>query len=131
VSLYGLPWGLTGLADVGPAYNPWAIIGGASNVRLGSNPAYTTQDFYQSPWGAQFYVIVPDIIVQQFLNMANCSVLQCRWHELWEMGMALFIAHFCTNYLEVLACAQPPPIPGPAGEMDFSNPDNSQYIPEL
>ena len=32
--------------------------------------------------------------------MANAYIKESRWHSSWKVGMSLFIAHFCTIYLQ-------------------------------
>jgi len=44
--------------------------------------------------------IAPDEVVGRYVMMAHAVVLKARWHELWEEGMRLYIAHFLTLYLQ-------------------------------
>lgn len=43
--------------------------------------------------------LVPSKALENFINMANLNILQCRWFEKWEYACALYIAHHCTLYL--------------------------------
>lgn len=74
------------------------IIGAAANIKTGSNPSYTYADFIA--FYPQFTDVIDPVIVEQFISMANVTVLKDRWHESWQFGMALFIAHFSTLYLQ-------------------------------
>jgi len=81
------------------------LIANASNIRTGSNPAYVKSDFLA--FYPQFTGNIDDAILDQFITMATNTVLQVRWHENWAMGMALFIAHFATLYLQTLGPPNP------------------------
>lgn len=54
--------------------------------------------------GAQFTVFnqpfVPMYVLALYVNLASASLVQNRWQSSWPIGMALFIAHFCTLYLQ-------------------------------
>lgn len=78
--------------------NQWAGI--ASNIVTGENPAYTTAMFLAD--FPQFTNNISNTMLQNFIDMANATVLQKRWHENWRYGMGLFIAHFSTLYLQTL-----------------------------
>jgi hypothetical protein len=82
-------------------------ISGASNLKTGTNPSYTVDDFYAiyPQFGKNSsgeYVIFQDI-VQMYLDLANACVKESRWHASWKGGMSLFIAHFCTIHLQGIA----------------------------
>jgi len=42
---------------------------------------------------------VPFTVIALFINLASASLVQARWQEWWPMGMAWFIAHFCTLWM--------------------------------
>ena len=44
--------------------------------------------------------VVPLAVIQVYLNMAFASLMQSRWREQWYLGMALYIAHYCTLYAQ-------------------------------
>lgn len=71
----------------------------ASNIREGENPAYTVDDF-RSAMPAYTAELVPDEIIQGYIDAATAAVREARWHSLWKEGMRLYIAHFVTLYLE-------------------------------
>lgn len=43
---------------------------------------------------------VPMYVLQLYVNLASASLVQARWLDSWPIGMSLFIAHFCTLYLQ-------------------------------
>lgn len=85
------------------------IIGGASNIKAGSNPPFTLEDFYsiypQFGQNSEGNYIVPKMVLEMYLDMANACIKENRWHKQWKMGMCLFMAHFCTLYLQGVADA--------------------------
>jgi hypothetical protein len=44
--------------------------------------------------------LVPLAVMQLYLNIAIISIMQSRWREQWELGMALYIAHYLTLYCQ-------------------------------
>lgn len=81
------------------------LIANASNIRQGQNPAFTRTDFLS--FYPQFTDKVDNGILDQFVAMANATVLQVRWHEMWQFAMCLFIAHMATLYMRTLAGTDP------------------------
>ncbi|WP_419877677.1 DUF4054 domain-containing protein [Brevibacillus centrosporus] len=80
------------------------IIGVASNVRTGSSPAFTFDDFIAvypqfGPNTEQAYVI-PQAIVQMYIDLADACIKEARWRAYWKVAMGWFVAHFCTMYLQ-------------------------------
>ena len=60
------------------------------------NPSFTTEDFLAIyPQFAE----VPPAALEMFLNLALASLSQRRWGESWQLGVCLFVAHWCTLYL--------------------------------
>lgn len=78
--------------------DPTAMIQGASNILTGTNPSYVAADFLAI--FPQFTNTVASPILDMFINMANATVQEVRWHESWAYGMALFIAHFAELYVQ-------------------------------
>ncbi|WP_088832728.1 DUF4054 domain-containing protein [Paenibacillus tyrfis] len=85
------------------------IIGEASNIRIGSNPPFSLGDFLtvypQFGPDANGQTVVPQQIVQMYINLADACVMEARWHAYWQTAMGWFIAHFCTLFL--LGAADP------------------------
>ena len=87
-----------------------AIAADASNIRSGTNPAYTLSDFLSVYPGFGKYTtvgsittfsgVVPEAILTIFLNLALVSVQQTRFHGAWQICVGYFIAHFATLWLE-------------------------------
>lgn len=75
-------------------------VGVASNIRDGRNPEYTIAMFREI-MPAFTADVLPDAVLQHYIDMANGVVLEARWHSLWKEGMRLYIAHFATLYLGV------------------------------
>lgn len=72
----------------------------ASGLLLGENPPYALDNFkkvYPQFFGEGK---VPEEVLQIFINLANASIMEKRWHEAWAMGMGWFVAHFSTLYLQ-------------------------------
>jgi len=79
--------------------NVQSIAGTASNVSHNDNPPFTLGDFLNLH--PQFTnEVVPTSILQQFINIANQTVFNDLWGELWTTAMGWFIAHFCVIYIQ-------------------------------
>ncbi|MHB9004719.1 MAG: DUF4054 domain-containing protein [Coriobacteriia bacterium] len=81
------------------------VVGNASNIRTGVNPPYILADFTSyypgfAASGVPPTQPVPDEILQVFINLANASLFEARYHELWKVCMGFFVAHFATLWLE-------------------------------
>lgn len=83
------------------------IVGSASNIKASTNPPFTLDNFYevypQFGKNKEGNYAVPTIVSEMYLDMANSCIKESRWHNHWKFGMCLFIAHFCTLYLQGLA----------------------------
>lgn len=44
--------------------------------------------------------IAPEIIVNEYINMAKDAIQKGRWGAKWKMAMGLYIAHYLTLYLK-------------------------------
>ena len=80
------------------------IITNASNLRTGDNPPYILEDFFtmypQFGSDTNENHLIPTVILQMFINLANSSVKETRYHDAWALCMGFFIAHFATLYLQ-------------------------------
>lgn len=86
-----------------PTVNVNQVIANASNIRTGDNPAYTLSDFLAvyPQFGdktGDVPVVHPDII-QIYIDFANASIKEARWHSAWKLAMGYFVAHWCTLWL--------------------------------
>jgi hypothetical protein len=84
------------------------IICDASNLVFGTNPPYALADFVAvypqfanvDAQGTYQGGVVPQAVLQLYINLASACVQQVRWKDMWLVGMSLFIAHFCTLWLQ-------------------------------
>ena len=76
----------------------FAGISAASNVIIGTNPAYSSSDFLAVY--PKFTDLVPGAVLTMFVNLATACLMKARWQDQWKFAMALFIAHYCTLYLQ-------------------------------
>jgi len=105
-------WQQGGYSD----YTMEAIVAGAANIQIGTNPAYAISDFLSvypqfgpsdyfkpdgsvnsnsvAPWP------IPQAALQLYVNLAQSCIAQVRWLDAWTVGMSLFIAHFATTWLQ-------------------------------
>lgn len=87
--------------------NGFFNFGSGGNLRTGGNPPYAVGDFtsFYPQFGnnSQSQPVVPVAVIQAFINMANACVQQARWRSMWQVAMGLFVAHFCTLYLQTAA----------------------------
>lgn len=69
--------------------------------------AYFQEDFpqfYSIPAeGEESAPLLPQTILDLFIQQANESVLPSRWGSLWRYAAGLYVAHFCTIYLKTYA----------------------------
>jgi len=49
--------------------------------------------------------VVPTAVIQIYVNLASASLVQARWQDSWPLGMAWFIAHYCTMFAETDSAA--------------------------
>lgn len=73
----------------------------ASNLVSGENPSYSSTDFLELY--PQFDFVIPQSVLDAYIEMANHSLQYARWYGQWSIGMALFIAHYCTLWLQTSA----------------------------
>lgn len=92
----------------------FGIIARASNIRVGDNPPYTSEDFLAAypQFGKKdpktLQPIIPTVVLEAWVKMANASISKARYHDAWELCMGLFIAHFLTLYLQSTASPDDP-----------------------
>ncbi|GLB31002.1 hypothetical protein LAD12857_29250 [Lacrimispora amygdalina] len=56
--------------------------------------------FKQSGQEDQVISLVPDPMLQVFVNNANASILPSRYCEIWRYAAGLYVAHFSALYLK-------------------------------
>lgn len=82
------------------AQNPFdgsPFVANAMNIPQNDNPPYTFNDFFTLQ--PQFHGHITNEMVNHFIGIAQNTVLEVRWHSFWQLGMSLFIAHFCTLFM--------------------------------
>jgi hypothetical protein len=47
--------------------------------------------------------LVPAVMLDRFIAMANASIIPSQWGELWEYAAGLYVAHYATLYLRTYA----------------------------
>lgn len=81
-----------------------SIVTGSSNLKPGTNPPFTLEDFYsiypQFGKDTEGKQAIPEFMIESYIELANNCIKQIRWHKSWKIGMSLYIAHFCTLYAQ-------------------------------
>lgn len=74
------------------------------SVAIGQTPSITiTADATESgAVAASIYQapMIPLAVLQVYVNLAQASILQPRWREMWPLAMALYIAHYATLWMQ-------------------------------
>lgn len=91
----------------------FGIIAGASNIRRGDNPPYTSEDFLAmypqfGKTDENGNRIISSVVIDAYVQLAHSSISKARYHDAWEMCMGFFIAHWLTLYLQTLASPEDP-----------------------
>lgn len=73
----------------------------AGNIKIRENPLYTLDDFLT--FYPQFAGLLPDVVLNNFLELGQACVSKQRFGKMWQLAIGLFIAHFCTLYLQNVA----------------------------
>lgn len=47
-----------------------------------------------------FSGVIPQPVIQTYINLANASLQKAKWLDSWLLGMHFFIAHYVTLYLQ-------------------------------
>jgi len=101
----GIPPGTTLLSvgGYGDGYYPSGGYGGGvgADGTVGvtmSNAATLTQNgtptnVYYAPW-------LPILVIQLYINLASSCLQQLRWGAMWYLAMGLYVAHFCTLFIQ-------------------------------
>ena len=66
-----------------------------NNAATATNANATLQIYQAAP--------LPAYVVKLYLNLAYSSLQFVRWQEQWYIAMSLFIAHYCTIFLQTSA----------------------------
>ena len=82
------------------------IVSQASNIKTKPNPSYTKGDFLK--FYPQFTDLLPEEVLEQFIELGQACVSEQRYGKMWKMAIGLFIAHFCSLYMQSTAEAGTP-----------------------
>ena len=84
--------------------NSLVNLGDGSNLKSGANPAYAVSDFttFYPQFGndSSGNPVVPTAVMTTFITMANAQLQSQRWQTAWSWAMGLFVAHYCTLWLQ-------------------------------
>jgi len=90
----------------------------ASNIPAYGEKGEYTADMFSSDF-PQFYIkteeegeavytsLVPGTMLDQFIDLANDSVLPSRWGTQWRYAAGLFVAHWSVLYLQTYSDGSP------------------------
>lgn len=82
-------------------YQP--LIAQASNIKTQANPVYALSDFLT--FYPQFKGLLADVVLQSYIDLGQACVSKQRFGKMWQLAIGLFIAHFCTLYLQSMSGA--------------------------
>lgn len=74
------------------------IVSQASNIKKEEHPEYTRETFLLLY--PQFRGVLPDAALDMYVDLGLSCVNYKRFHRMWKAAIGLFIAHFCTLYLQ-------------------------------
>lgn len=75
------------------------VFNSSSNIFITDNPSFDlAEDFY--PIYPQFKDLIPNAVAKMFYTVADASLKEARFHEVWKFMMCLYIAHLSTLYLQ-------------------------------
>lgn len=74
------------------------IVSQASNIKKEEHPEYTKETFLLLY--PQFRGVLPDAALDMYVDLGLSCVNYKRFNRMWKTAIGLFIAHFCTLYLQ-------------------------------
>lgn len=74
------------------------IVSQASNIKKEEHPEYTKETFLLLY--PQFRGAIPDAALDMYVDLGLSCVNYKRFNRMWKAAIGLFIAHFCTLYLQ-------------------------------
>lgn len=74
------------------------IVSQASNIKKEEHPEYTKETFLLLY--PQFRGVLPDAALDMYVDLGLSCVNYKRFNKMWKAAIGLFIAHFCTLYLQ-------------------------------
>jgi len=102
------------------------VIAAATNMpALGEKGTYTSVMFladfpqFKRSGESEGKSLVPDPILQLYVDSANSTILPIRYHDMWRYAAGLFVAHYSTLYLKTYSDGSPSAgSQRPAGRVD-------------
>lgn len=70
----------------------------ASNIKRENERYYGIGEFVELY--PQFVELIPDAALVSFVELGNKCISDKRYGDMWKHAIGLFIAHFCTLYLQ-------------------------------
>ena len=74
------------------------IVSQASNIKKEEHPEYTKETFLLLY--PQFRGVLPAAALDMYVDLGLSCVNYKRFNRMWKAAIGLFIAHFCTLYLQ-------------------------------
>ena len=74
------------------------IVSQASTIKKEEHPEYTKETFLLLY--PQFRGVLPDAALDMYVDLGLSCVNYKRFNRMWKAAIGLFIAHFCTLYLQ-------------------------------
>ena len=74
------------------------IVAQASNIKRDGHPPYVVEDFLRGY--PQFFGNIPDEMIEGYVELGLSCVNYKRFGKMWRVAVGLFIAHFCSLYLQ-------------------------------
>lgn len=75
-----------------------AVIAQASGIKGPNNKVYTKENFLAVY--PQFDGLMPEAMIDTYVQLGNDCVSERLFGKVWTVAVGLFIAHFCTLYLQ-------------------------------
>lgn len=80
----------------------YGVRAAASNI--GTTAGNYTADMFKADFPQFFNAdgdsLVPESILNMFLNRANNAITPDKWGDAWQYAAGLYVAHFCAMYLQ-------------------------------
>lgn len=75
-----------------------SLIAQASNIKREGHPAYTAESFLALY--PQFTGVIPEEVLKMYVDLGVSCINAERFGKMWKHAVSLFIAHFCTLYMQ-------------------------------
>lgn len=74
------------------------LIAQASGIKPEDHPSYGKEDFLALY--PQFNGVIPEEALEMYVELGLSCVNYKRFNRMWKVAIGLFIAHFCTLYMQ-------------------------------